>query len=166
MSPGLVAHHFGSKAGLREAVDAHVEATFDWLFAAMDDADWTSEVSAGSLAEAFVVALPPDSPIPAYLRRVLLAADPAGQRLFDRWYEASRQVLHRLEAAGAVRPAADWAVRAAFLMVNDLAVLLLREQLTALLGVDPLGREGMTRWAREALAAYRNGVFVDGEEDS
>lgn len=95
VSPGLVAHHFGSKAGLREAVVAHVEATFDGLFAAMDGADWTSEVSAGSLVEAFVVALPADSPIRAYLRRVLLAADPAGQRLFDRWYEASRQVLHR-----------------------------------------------------------------------
>jgi AcrR family transcriptional regulator len=166
VSPGLVAHHFGSKAGLREAVDAHVERVFDALFAALDDTDWSSEPTdgalAGSLAEAFVSALPADSPIPAYLRRLLLSGDPAGQRLFTRWYEASRVVLDRLEAAGAVRPAGDPAVRTAFLMVNDLAVLLLREQLSAVLGVDPLSRDGMTRWAGEVLTVYQGGLFVAG----
>jgi AcrR family transcriptional regulator len=164
VSPGLVAHHFGSKAGLREAVDAHVERVFDALFAAMDDTDWTAEPSAGSLTEAFVAALPPDSPIPAYLRRLLLSGDPAGQRLFQRWYQASRAVLDRLQAAGAVRPAGDPAVLTAFLMVNDLAVLLLREQLSAVLGVDPLGRDGMTRWAGEVLTVYQGGLFVTGEQ--
>jgi TetR/AcrR family transcriptional regulator, regulator of cefoperazone and chloramphenicol sensitivity len=162
----LVAHHFGSKAGLREAVDAQVERVFDTLFAAMDDTDWAGQPSAGSLAELVVAALPPDSPIPAYLRRLLLAGDPAGERLFRRWYEASRAVMDRLAAAGAVRPAGDPAVRAAFLMVNDLAVLLLREHLSAVLGVDPLGREGMTRWAGEVLAVYRDGLFVRGEEET
>jgi TetR/AcrR family transcriptional regulator, regulator of cefoperazone and chloramphenicol sensitivity len=166
VSPGLVAHHFGSKAGLREAVDTHVERVFDGLFAAMDDTDWTGQPSAGSLAEVVVAALPPDSPVPAYLRRLLLSGDPAGQRLFGRWYQASRVVLDRLAAAGAVRPAGDPAVRTAFLMVNDLAVLLLREQLCAVLGVDPLGREGMTRWASEVLAVYQDGLFVRGEEET
>jgi TetR/AcrR family transcriptional regulator, regulator of cefoperazone and chloramphenicol sensitivity len=168
VSPGLVAHHFGSKAGLREAVDAHVERVFDALLAALDDTDWTSEppggALAGSLAEAFVSALPPDSPIPAYLRRLLLSGDPAGQRLFDRWYQASRVVLDRLQDVGAVRPAGGPAVRTAFLMVNDLAVLLLRDQLSAVLGVDPLGRDGMTRWAGEVLAVYQDGLFVRGEQ--
>jgi AcrR family transcriptional regulator len=164
VSPGLVAHHFGSKAGLREAVDSHVERVFDALFAALDDTDWAGQPSAGSLAEVFVSALPPDSPVPAYLRRLLLAGDPAGQRLFGRWYQASRAVMERLEAAGAVRPAGDSAVRTAFLMVNDLAVLLLREQLSAVLGVDPLGRDGMTRWAGEVLAVYQDGLFVRGDE--
>jgi AcrR family transcriptional regulator len=166
VSPGLVAHHFGSKAGLREAVDAHVERVFDGLFAALDDTDWSTAPSdgpparalAGSLAEAFVSALPPDSPIPAYLRRLLLSGDPAGQRLFERWYQASGVVLDRLSAA-------DPPVRTAFLMVYDLAVLLLREQLSAVLGVDPLGRAGMTRWAGEVLAVYHGGLFVTAEEE-
>jgi len=170
-SPGLVAHHFGSKAGLREAVEAHVERVFDALFAALDDTDWSAGPSdgspagslAGSLAEVFVSALPPDSPIPVYLRRLLLSGDPAGQRLFGRWYEASRVVLDRLAAAGQVRPAGDPAVRTAFLMVNDLAVLLLRDQIAAVLGVDPLGRDGMTRWAGEVLAVYQGGLFVTGQ---
>jgi TetR/AcrR family transcriptional regulator, regulator of cefoperazone and chloramphenicol sensitivity len=174
VSPGLVAHHFGSKAGLREAVNAQVERVFDALFAAMDDTDWTAGTLdgpppgslAGSLAEEFVSALPPDSPIPAYLCRLLLSGDPAGQRLFERWYEASRAVLDRLEAAGAVRPAGDPAMRTAFLMVNDLAVLLLRDQLCLVLGVDPLGHDGMTRWAGEVLAVYQRGLFVTGGEET
>ena len=29
VSPGLVSHHFGSKDGLRDAVDAHVLAMFE-----------------------------------------------------------------------------------------------------------------------------------------
>src|SRR6266540_2913074 len=126
-SPGLVAHHFGSKAGLREAVEAHVERVFDALFAALDDTDWSAGPSdgspagslAGSLAEVFVSALPPDSPIPVYLRRLLLS--------------------------------------------GDLAVLLLRDQIAAVLGVDPLGRDGMTRWAGEVLAVYQGGLFVTGQ---
>lgn len=169
VSPGLVVHHFGSKAGLREAVDTHVERVFDVLFAALDDTDWTAGPSdgalAGSLAEVFVAALPPDSPIPAYLRRLLLSGDPAGQRLFGRWYAASRVVLDRLAAAGQVLPAGDPAVRTAFLMVNDLAVLLLRDQIVAVLGVDPLGRDGMTRWTGEVLAVYQGGLFVTGQTE-
>lgn len=42
VSPGLVAHHFGSRAGLRQAVDDHVAGLFDDLFATMAGADWHS----------------------------------------------------------------------------------------------------------------------------
>ncbi len=50
-------------------------------------------------------------------------------------------MLDRLTAAGVVRPAADPSVRAAFLMINDLAALLLRDHVTAVLGVEPLTPE-------------------------
>jgi hypothetical protein len=32
--------------------------------------------------------------------------------------------------------------------------------------VDPLGRDGMTRWAGEVLAVYRDGLFVRGGEET
>src|SRR2546423_15267855 len=72
VSPALVVHHFGSKDGLRAAVDEHVGAIFDGFLAALDGVDWTGEEVGGSLAELFVAGLPPDSPVPAYLRRLLL----------------------------------------------------------------------------------------------
>jgi AcrR family transcriptional regulator len=160
VSPGLVAHHFGSRTGLRQAVDAHVAALFDELFTAMSDADWRSPTVGASLAEALLAQLPPDSPVPAYLRRLLLSGDAAGQALFARWYALTEQMLDRMAAAGILRPAADPQIRAAFLMVNDLAVLLMRGHLTAVLGVDPLSPDGANRWAQTVITVYRDGIFA------
>ena len=51
-------------------------------------------------------------------------------------------------------------MRAAILMSNDLAVLLLREQLAEVLGSDPLSAAGMARWGREMLAIYATGLLA------
>jgi TetR/AcrR family transcriptional regulator, regulator of cefoperazone and chloramphenicol sensitivity len=166
VSPALVLHHYGSKAGLVEAVNEHVAGVFDDALEALAERpeELTSDpVAAGGLAELMLGALPESSPVPAYLRRLLLSGDPVGHRLFVRWYEASLALTARLTEAGVMRPADDPAARAAFLLVNDLAVVLLREHLVDVLGVDPLSREGMRRWAAEVLSAYARGVFVAGE---
>lgn len=164
VSPALVVHHFGSKQGLRAAVDERVAAVFDELFASMAAAPATIDRSAlaadASLAALVLRALPPDSPIPAYLRRLWLTGDEAGTALFRRWYEASREMFEALAASGMLTSAEDPAVRAAFVMVNDLAVLLLRDQLTAVLGMDPLAPDGLRRWLAEAMDVYRDGLFT------
>jgi TetR/AcrR family transcriptional regulator, regulator of cefoperazone and chloramphenicol sensitivity len=160
VSPGLVAHHFGSRAGLHEAVDAHVAGVFDDLVDSMAEADWASAGLGASFAEVIARRLPPDSPIPAYLRRLLLAGDPAGRALFARWYELVRQVLAQMEAMGVVRPAADPAARAAFLLINDLAALMLRDHVAEVLGQDPLSQDGMARWTEVVISVYRDGLFT------
>jgi TetR/AcrR family transcriptional regulator, regulator of cefoperazone and chloramphenicol sensitivity len=160
VSPGLVSHHFGSKDGLREAVDAHVLAMFGAMLGELTSADLHDPGAAGSLAEAVVRHLPPDSPVPGYLRRLLLAGGDSGRELFRRLYDGSRAALDAMSGAGLAAPGADPAVRAAILMSNDLAVLLLREQLTGVLGTDPLSAAGMARWARELLAIYATGLLA------
>jgi AcrR family transcriptional regulator len=162
VSPALVVHHFGSKDGLRAAVDGYAAQAFDALFA-MDERDLAEAMTGdnwGSVAEMFARAFPHGSPLPAYLRRLLLVNDPAGAALFGRWYALTRRLLDSMTEIGAARPGADPAVRAAFLLVNDLALVLLRNQVAAAIGVDPLTPEGVTRWAREATAVYTKGVFV------
>ena len=161
VSAGLVVHHFGSRDGLRQAVDEYVLAVFDDLFSTMPELDWTVRSATGSLTEVVLARLPVDSPIPAYLSRLLLSGDPTGTRLFTRWMQAGQQAIDRLETTGVLRPSQDPAVRAAFLMANDLALLLLRDRLTAHLGVDPLSREGITRWSEEVMTIYRSGLFAD-----
>ena len=156
VSPGLVIHHFGSKDGLREAVDAHVLA----LFGAMLDELTTGGLYDPGAAGAVVRYLPPDSPVPGYLRRLLLSGGDPGRELFRRLYEGSRAALDAMSEAGLAAPGADPVVRAAILMSNDLAVLLLREQLAEVLGEDPLSAAGMARWGREMLAIYAAGLMA------
>ncbi|GAA3085592.1 TetR/AcrR family transcriptional regulator [Streptosporangium carneum] len=163
VSPGLVIHHFGSKERLRAAVDAHVAAVFDGLFARAAAGD-LDPADGASFAEVFLRELPPASPVPRYLRRLLLSGDPAGTEVFRRWFGASRATADALVARGVLAPGRDPLVRAAFLMVNDLVLLLLRDQLADVLGVDPLGQEGAARWADEVLAVYRDGLFARGTE--
>ncbi|WP_133983886.1 TetR/AcrR family transcriptional regulator [Kribbella voronezhensis] len=168
VSPGLVIHHFGSKQGLREVVDSYVAGIFDEMFAAVagDPAmlSDTSPQGTSGLAELMLTSLPTDSPVPAYLRRLLLTGDGTGRELFRRWYAATAAMTEQLSAAGVLRPAEDPAVRAAFLLVNDLAVVLLRDHLTDVLGIDPLTPDGMRRWAADVVTAYTQGVF--GSEES
>lgn len=170
VSPALVVHHFGSKDGLRAAVDGYAAQAFDALFS-MDERDLAEVLSGNSgasVAEMFARAFPHGSPLPAYLRRLLLINDPAGAALFGRWYALTRRLLDSMTEIGAARPAEDPAVRAAFLLVNDLALVLLRNQIAAAIGVDPLTPEGIARWAREAATVYTKGAFVTapGKEPS
>jgi TetR/AcrR family transcriptional regulator, regulator of cefoperazone and chloramphenicol sensitivity len=161
VSPALIVHHFGSKEGLREVVDQHVLGLFEAMLAEMTGEgapDLYDPAATGSLAEAIVAHLPPDSPVPAYLGRLLVADGEAGRQLFRRLFSMSTALMGALVEAGLAAPGTDPPVRTAFLLVNDLAVLLLRDHLTDVLGVDPLSAEGMTRWAGEVLAIYAAGL--------
>ncbi|MEO3826438.1 TetR family transcriptional regulator [Actinomadura sp. B10D3] len=151
VSPALVMHHFGSKDALREDVDRYVLHVIDAVL---------GEVASGaeSPTKAVLQHLAPDSPVPAYLRRLLLDGGDAGRRLFRRLHEVSRAHLDRMVETGIADPGADPAVRAAFLLVNDLAVLMLRGHLTDVLGTDPLSAPGMTRWTDEVATIYGRGL--------
>lgn len=170
VSPGLVIHHFGSKEGLRAAVDARAADSFEAVFADLGGQDLAELLTGGeatmSVAEAFARAFPPGSPLPAYLRRLLLGNDPAGAALFGRWYETTRRVLDAMVELGATRPAEDPAVRAAFLLVNDLAVILLRNHIATVIGDDPLSPAGLNRWARDVTAVYTGGAFIAPAKES
>ncbi|MEU0598097.1 helix-turn-helix domain-containing protein [Streptomyces sp. NPDC006393] len=162
VSPGLVVHHFGSKEGLRQEVDQYVLAVFEAMLGELTG-DGAAELldpgaGASSLSEAFARHLPDDSPLPGYLRRLLLSDTDAGRLLFRRLYDLSRATLDGLAAAGLAAPGADPAVRAALLLANDLALFLLRDRLAEVLGRDPLSAEGMARWAPEMLSIYAGGL--------
>jgi hypothetical protein len=68
-------------------------------------------------------------------------------------------VLVSLEEAGIARPSKDRRVRAAFLLVNDLATVLLARQLRDALGIDVQTPAGMAVWSSEAVDVYAQGAF-------
>lgn len=158
VSPALVIRHFGSKDGLREKVDAHVVRSIEAVLKVVAERQSPTNDNLQSIAEAVVEHLSSDSPVPRYIRRLLLDRSRAGRILFRRLFEIGQATVNKLLKTGLAAPGADPQVRAAFLVTNDLAVLLLREHLTELLGVDPLSAAGMKRWAGEVLAIYSSGL--------
>jgi TetR/AcrR family transcriptional regulator, regulator of cefoperazone and chloramphenicol sensitivity len=96
VSPGLVIHHFGSKDGLREAVDAHVLAVFGAMLAELT----TSELYRPGAAGAVMKHLPPGSRVPVYRRRLLLGGGESGRELFRRLYQGSRAALDVMAQPG------------------------------------------------------------------
>ncbi|MFG2523496.1 TetR/AcrR family transcriptional regulator [Streptomyces sp. NPDC048527] len=161
VSPGLVVHHFGTKDGLRQEVDQHVVATFEAMLGELTGEGGSELLDPGganSLSEAFLRYLPADSPLPGYLRRLLLSDSDAGRTLFRRLFELSEAALDGLVAAGVAVAGQDRTARTAFLLANDLAVFLLRDRLAEVLGVDPLSADGMSRWAPEMLSIYAGGL--------
>jgi AcrR family transcriptional regulator len=162
VSPALVIHHFGSKKGLRAAVDSYVNGVFDVLFQQIANVDWRGEGAAVSIAETMLAQLPPGSPIPAYLRRLWISGEEPGQMIFRHWYELTCTVMDQMTEEGVTSPSSDPEVRSAFLMIVDLSLLVFHDQLAKTLDFDPLERAGMERWAEVVLGVLRGGLFAEG----
>lgn len=162
VSPALVVRHYQSKDGLRDAVDDHVARVLEAVLAEIVPGPARGgpfdPVALPGLAGAVIRHLPAGSPVPAYLGRMLIADGPATVSLFRRLHAASERTLGELARLGLATAGGDPPVRAAFLLVNDLAVLILRARLADVLGTDPLSAAGIQRWGAEVLSIYRDGL--------
>ncbi|GAB3566357.1 hypothetical protein GCM10027344_27580 [Spelaeicoccus albus] len=167
VSPALILRHYGSKDGLCEAVDDHVAGVFESMLANVTgsgDGEALDAEAVPSLAEVVAGTFGVDSPIPAYLGRLLIGDGRPGAELFRKLYSVSLEAAIALERNGAMARGTDREVRAAFLLVNDLAVLMLRSRLQEVLGVDPLSAAGMQRWGAEVLTVYRSGLGASHDQ--
>ena len=157
VSASLVIHHYKSKDGLQAAVDARVT---EWVSELLGEFTGSPEArSSASIGAALSEAVGAEPALVGYLRRLLVDGGGTAAPLFRSLFEVTVTSLADMETAGIARPTADPAARAAFLLADDLAVILLRDQVTAVLGVDPLGRDGTARWSAAVLEVYTGGVF-------
>lgn len=163
VSPGLVMHHFGSKDGLVRAVEQRAVAFFEEMLSEL--AGIGAEGAGASLAELFASRLEREPAVTAYLRRLLADGGEAADVVFGSLLETTLAGMSALVAAGIARPAGDERVRAAFLLANDLALVVLRPQITRVTGIDPLSRDGLARWSAEVFDVYTGGVFVTGRQE-
>jgi AcrR family transcriptional regulator len=139
VSGGLVIHHFGSKAGLIAAVDDYlIERVAVYLdrFATQSDAD---------AAQSVLTSMADEPALLKYLARAITHGGDAGATLFDRLYNMSLDFMDTMTAAGIARPVADREGTAAWLLVIDLGVLVMRHHLERVLGVDPYSAPGLER---------------------
>lgn len=108
LSPALVMHHFGSKEGLRAAVD---EEVLDRLGAALQDLDTGGDDLMASLGAVSAQMFGADPILRGYLRRALLEDSSASAALFAQLLQGARAELDRLVAAEGGHTSADleWA---------------------------------------------------------
>lgn len=158
VSPSLVIHHYGSKENLRAVLDERVASFVESMLA--DLARVQEEGGSATVAQIFADRLEREPAMAGYIRRLLADGSQAGMALFGRLYQVTVAGMQALEQAGVIRSSPDDAVRNAFLLSNDLAVLLFRPYLTEVVGIDPLSRDGLVRWSATVIDVYTGGVYA------
>jgi len=107
-----------------------------------------------SMMATMAAAFPPESPVLPYLRRLIMANDDVSQSIMKHWYDLSIQVLTEWQRLGIIDPGPDVPVRAAFLLTVDLGMLLLRDQMSELVGTDLMTSTGLRRWTADCVRMY------------
>lgn len=158
VSPGLVAHHFGSMQGLRRACDEHVARM-------IRDAK-TSAIEAGSALDPLAALRDPDlDHLGGYLAAVLTEDSPAVADLVDDLVADAEAYLELAEDRGQVRPTDDPRRRASVLLLWSLGMLAMRSHARRLLGVDPADTssaddEDLLGYARASWGLLADGLFT------
>jgi TetR/AcrR family transcriptional regulator, regulator of cefoperazone and chloramphenicol sensitivity len=158
VSAGLVMHHYGSKDGLKDAVDRRAAAFFEEMLGEL--ARIGEQGGSTSLAELFATRLENEPVMVEYVRRLLLDGGEAADTLFVKLFDATEVGMRSLVDAGIIRPAQDERIRTAFLLANDLSLVLLRRQITRAAGIDPLTRQGLVPWTAAVMDVYTGGIFA------
>ncbi len=158
VSPGLVQHHFGSKAGLCEACDAYVIETM--IAQARANA-------AGRVADADVLSALYDvtQPVLRYLARTLIEGSPAMVGMLDRMVALTEEWFS--ERWPERYPPGSERVRhaAALLASMKLGPLVLHAQISRWLGADILARENVHLLGLATLDVFdRMGAYLASEE--
>ncbi|MEX0790299.1 MAG: TetR family transcriptional regulator [Actinomycetota bacterium] len=155
VSPALVIHHFGSKAGLRRVCDEYVAAVVR-----------TTKQEA-------MTAGPPDplellrtadeaQPLLRYVARMLVDGSPGVADLVDTIVSDAVDYMAAGVQAGTLRPSDMPYERAVLLCIWQLGSIALHAHVKRLIGVDLLGdRAAILRWGRPALEVFTHGLFTD-----
>ena len=154
VSVGLINHHFGSKVGLREAVDRYFLSQFEEIL--FDEyprgqpegaenvdilSDWVEDwidrhIDDWALSK-------------AYMRRAMLEGSDWGGGLFERFYQVVRTSVDRMDADNRIREDVDRLWLPLLIMYMELGTLLLEPYVERVLGRSGFER---TLWRRRHRA--------------
>ncbi len=157
-SPGLVQHHFQTKANLRDAVNEYVTAILIEAFGGPDDDDRADDPvqAAGDRITRFIAANPTAM---RYVGRAIVEGDPAARRIFDAFVGMVLAAMRRLAAQGALHRDLDLEWAAMHLVIFNLATLLFEEAVDENLPAPFFDPEQLRRWNVATTELYRRGMF-------
>ena len=133
---GLISHYFGSKAGLREAIESWIVELFE---AAIDSADaQTAGSVAGAAARDAAVAqmLNHHPAVLAYLRREILEP-PENRTLITRLSTASKKSVDSMRATGLASTDRDRVEQVVTVMVRQLGKLFMQPLIDQIVDAFP-----------------------------
>jgi AcrR family transcriptional regulator len=161
VSPGLVIHHFGSKAGLRDACDQHVLAQ-----TASQGREKADPESTRQLIQDYLNNPDQYSDEITYIRRTLSDESEAGDAFFDAVVRQTQDIIHAGMEAGTIRKFDDVRSTAVFIASNSLSILMLGRHLSRTLGTvgpepDGIGPDLLRQLTLPALEIYTHGFYTD-----
>jgi AcrR family transcriptional regulator len=144
VSAALIVHHFGSKAGLRAAVDEHVLGIADEKLRLYGEGGIEQ-------AAALVLAVMQEGHVPRYLARSIVEDGDAGARLFVSFVDVTERALPHLDVS-------DRRMTAALLVTHSLGAMIMATQIEAATGDHPYSSGGIMRYAAAAADIYGGAV--------
>ncbi|WP_165067334.1 TetR/AcrR family transcriptional regulator [Marisediminicola senii] len=155
VSPGLVMHHFGSKAALRIECDEYLVETF-----VSRKSDVAGPGAAQTIRE-WLGDIDQFRPFVDYLSRMLLDGTEGGDRLFDLFVAETRVMIDRGIADGSMNDSSDRDMLSTIVALYGVAPLVMRRQLGRSLGSDVLDASALRRMTLPILELYTNGLYAD-----
>lgn len=146
---GLIVHHFGTKAALRDACDRVVVDALVTSKGQLDAARLAGMLSRGEGAPAHM----------DYLRRMLMDHSERADEVFDRLLDATRSVIADQQRAGVIRADLDAHAVAGALSVYGLAPLLLPRQLARAFGSTELDEATLAAAAGAVQDLLTRGLY-------
>jgi TetR/AcrR family transcriptional regulator, regulator of cefoperazone and chloramphenicol sensitivity len=159
VSANLVIHYFGSKDGLRDAVDEAAVTRFATAFAAAAQSADSPEKIARACAQE-IARLAREQPyLGDYLARSLVEGREPAARLFDGLLALTKAELSRVRELGAVRTTTDIDVQALQAVCRWLSPVLLRPLLDRHLPGSLYSEEQTRRWLDAQADLLEHGLI-------
>lgn len=160
VSPSLVVHHFGTKAGLRDAVDDAVRDGFAGALSGIDLQGSVDDVSDRINQAIAGIMGGSDANVRDYMGRSLFEADGASHRLFDELVDLIDAGFAELERAGLARRGTDRTWRTYAVLFIVLGPVFLSRQIEGRLGVDAFAPDVVAARSACNVDLMRRGFFT------
>lgn len=159
VSVGLINHHFGSKDGLREAVDEFFIAQFEDAITGAAPQEMSTTLDPAEVIDAWIERHAEDWPtIVAYFRRALLEESDWGFSLFQRFYGFVQSTVMRMDAAGQIAPDVDRLWLPFLMMYLEIGTMVFDPYIKRVLGRSGYDRELWQRRHRAYMTLIRRGT--------
>jgi AcrR family transcriptional regulator len=161
VSPGLVQHHFASKAELREAVNEHVLEVAGRAFADLDT-DGAADDVFEDLAQRVTSIMRDHPDALLYVARAVIDGDPGGLGIFDGFMAIAVTRLEALAEDGRLDPDLDLEWAALHVVIFNLSTVLFQRAIENHLPEPLRSPEGVARWHAADTELFRRGFLRAG----